>query len=581
MAKGTEKQSKTMSTLSGIITLLERYPVLTTTDPLLTNFSINMSVGFLLSILNLLGVSQSDIINWLCKILGGDLNKENGVLTKIEYAIKGILLLNVRDVLTCAINPNVPDNLLKYAHQNGRAETWNPKGITINLKTIDLFGLLANCPSNEDGSVFYFDAYESGYKPNELYKSKDFNVFLWYVINKGDITNPTNTLKNTWDNRIKASRVYENNETLKQNFLSPTVIKNGVKSGPDITISGGNASVDKKQYIICNYTENYGGQLTVFLNADRYYKTRSIGKIKINRTLFEFNYDYIYSLKLFDTKTLLANICNSLLGLSASISASYSFEQRCIKEKVCEIVKKIVKADDKEVSDCYFTFSNDEYNEMLEATTESYTGRYTGVNGTYNPDYENVFNSLRNINSTATQTKNQSELIGGVIESIIDTTSIKQGIDNEHKFNFSVDFINDFLNQTITEIVLQVLSPKVAVLYAINSSILGDVSKISGIDDLLKDLQNIIISIVKQAKDILIKELYEYMMSELKVLLELFISKIALETIKAYKDLITDLIQNCIPNLNFGGFGTMSTQIDNVNYADIVPTQETPEETNC
>lgn len=71
------------------------------------------------------------------------------------------------------------------------------------------------------------------------------------------------------------------------------------------------------------------------------------------------------------------------------------------------------------------------------------------------------------------------------------------------------------------------------------------------------------------------------MMSELKVLLELFISKIALETIKAYKDLITDLIQNCIPNLNFGGFGTMSTQIDNVNYADIVPTQETPEETNC
>lgn len=660
MGKNKDKQSQTMGKIAAINTLLERYPILTVNDPMLNSFSINFSLGFLLEVLAILGVTKADIIDWLCKILGGDEGKGDGFLTYVEYAIKGILLVNVRNVLTCAINPNLPDNILKYAHQNGRPETWNPVGITINLNAIDLFGLLNNCPSNEKGGVFYFDAYESNYTPNDLYKSKDFNAFLWYVINKGNITNATNTLKNTWDNRIKASKIYDNNIKLKQKFFDNTnPISKNEKTGPNILIDDGlGNTLEKKQYVICEYAETNGGVIKVFLNADRYYKTRRLplskrkivvkskqfdteitlklknknqyitinnvnyylwvgkksnidveiytdnienpqklyldpptptndyvlteykdGAIDMNRTIFEFNYDYIYSLKLFDTKTILANICNSLLGLASTVSISYSHEQLILKEKIGDIVKNIIREDDTEISDCYFTFSNDAYNDLLEKTTREYNGKYTNPNNTYNPEFNDVFNSLMNVNSQSNKETNQKKKIGNVIEQVFNTSSSMKN-ESVDSFSFNFDFIQNFLEQTITEIILQVLSPKVSMLYAINSAILGDVTNVSGMDNLMKDLKNLLVSIIKQVKDLLIEEMYNYVMSQLAPILNLFISKLALETIKAYKDLITDLIKNCIPSLSFGG-NTEGINIDNINYADIVPKENNPVKNNC
>ena len=655
--KNKQKQSETMGKIGAINTLLHNYPVLTTTDPMLSSISVNTSLGFLLQILEILGVTKSDIIKFICKILGGETKAGqaagDGLLYVIEHAIKGILMINVRDILTCAINPNLPDGVMKYAHQNGRNETWNPSPIRINLNAIDIFGLLNNCPSNEDGSIFYFDAYESNYAPNDLYKSQDFNAFLWYIVNKGDITNPINTLKNTWDNRIKASKQYANDITLKNNFFAPNVIPKTEVSGPNITITGtGSNTTQKKQFIILDYQDTDGGVIDVYLNADRYYLTRQVGKptiviknknkgerdriklkltgnknssgyyewynkkdnfycytkketpgiddlvydsnsaqitgytvtkyndkIQMNRTIFEFNYDYIYSLKLFDTKTLLANIVNSLLGLSCSVNINYTYEQQIIKEKIGEIVRKVMQADDSDVSDCFFSFSNDEYNSLLEKTTEKYTGKYTGPEP-YNPAYAGVMDSLRNINSPASKNKNQRDIIGGLIEEISDNTQINMDINNNHNFKFDHSFINEFLQQTVTEIILQVLSPKVAILYAVNSAINGQVDKIEGMENLMKDIQNVILSIIKEVKNIIIKELYNFMMEKLAPILKLFISKLALETIKAYKDLILGLILNCIPNISFK-FNTMGTIIDNVDYADIVPKKERPDDTNC
>jgi len=66
--------------------------------------------------------------------------------------------------------------------------------------------------------------------------------------------------------------------------------------------------------------------------------------------------------------------------------------------------------------------------------------------------------------------------------------------------------------------------------------------------------------------------LYNFMMKQLKPLLELLIHKLALETIKYYKELIQNLILNCIPYFKFGS-NAMNTQIDNVNYADIIVNQ--------
>ena len=131
----------------------------------------------------------------------------------------------------------------------------------------------------------------------------------------------------------------------------------------------------------------------------------------------------------------------------------------------------------------------------------------------------------------------------------------------------SSDFILDFIKQTVVQIVLQILSPKIGVLFAINSQLMGDDGELGDWETFMQNFDNLMRNIIVSVKDIIVKELYNFMMEQLKPLLELLITKLALETIKYYKDLIMNLIINCVPSFNIGANGV---SIDNVNYADII-----------
>lgn len=624
MGMTKERQKEVLSKISAINTLLERYPVLTTTDPMLTNFSVNTSIGFLLSVLEVFGISQADIVNWLCRLLG---DKDGGVLEAIEYAIKGVLLFNIKGLFSCNFNPILPDNLMKYAVDTGTSRQdpnadfpYNPEKndhIEINIQEVDMFGLLANCPSNEKGGIFYFDAFDpyelesvedhndSGetiiryykvpnYTPDNLYKSRDFNAFLWYVINKGNIGSPDAKQRNTWDNRNKAYKYYDGKPDVKEAFFNP--VKEDKASLPDIpitiTVDGKEKDTDikKQQYIICQYAERgsnqaYSNILNVWINADRYYRTRKWNTKKggtictMNRTIYEFNYDYIYSLKLFDTKTLIANIANSLLGLSASLSFSFSHEQKVIQKKVEAMVEKIISQSDTEVSeDCFYKFDNTTYQQMINSVTKSYNGSYLNPDPTYDSANDDIFSNISALGGTNGK-ECQSDLIKRTIESISKPLSNQENDETTsvNSFRIGADFITNFVKQTAIQIILQVLSPKVAILYAINSQIMGGTGNITEWATFMENFDSLMKSVIVTVKDIIVKELYNFTMEKLKPILELLINKLALETIKYYKDLIMDLIANCIPSIRLGSNG--STVIDNVNYADIIlenpPTETT------
>ena len=622
------RQSEVFAKVAAINTLLDRYPVLTTTDSMLTSFSVNTSIGFLLSLLEIFGVSQADIVNWICQIVG---DEDDGVLEIIEWTIKGILMSNIKGVFSCDFNPILPDNLMKYVIDDGSGrqdpsadfphDPTKKNKIEINIQSVDLFGLLANCPSNKKGGVFYFDAYdpkttsviddvvieEPHYIPNELYKSRDFNAFLWYVINKGNIGNHTDLQKNTWDNRNKVYKKWKNlspitSQAVEENFFKSVPSGTTYANKPRIpitngnTYSSGNVVCNKEQYIICQYTERgsnqaYSNVLNVWLNADRYYRTRKfktpVGKnatggteyheYAINKTVFEFNYDYIYSLKLFDTKTLLANIVNSILGLGASFSYSFSIEQKQAQKRVEEIVEKIMSQSDTEVADdCYYKFDNAAYQQMIDEVTKSYTGSYVDPLVPSNNKYGDIYDALGAIGDNPEKT-GQSDLLKRVIEATAyeaqGASGVTGGVEISMNHKIGADFIMDFVKQTVVQIVLQVLSPKVGILFAINSQILGDVGDLNDWENFLKNFDNLIKNIIESVKDIIVKELYNFMMKQLKPLLELLIHKLALETIKYYKELIQNLILNCIPYFKFGSDG-LNTQIDNVNYADIIVNED-------
>ena len=324
MSKLKDSKSNTLGSIAAMQTLLERYPVLTTTDSMLTSFSINTSVGFLLDVLTLFGVSQNDLVKWISGILTGSGDGQDGLLVVIEHAVKAILLANIKDMWTCYVDPIIPDSLLRYVNNSmGNADPYSIvqgtdefKKIEIDLNQVDLFGILNTCPSDKDGSLFYFDAYESicypdsetpYLTPNNLWKSCDFNAYLWYVINKGTLSNPSDMQRSCWDNRNKFVKEFKENTTLRTNFFDfDTQIEND-QTGKTIEVTDDEGeSIYKKQIILCEFEErptpsaDEGGMLypssnilRVWLNANRYYHTEKItippAKEGGKPTVMEFN----------------------------------------------------------------------------------------------------------------------------------------------------------------------------------------------------------------------------------------------------------------------------------------------------
>ena len=592
MANVDAAKARVVGSIGAIQTLIDNFAALFSIDSYKPG---DTSFTFMLNILQILGVSESDLIKWVAKILAG--KGTDGILISIEYAVKGILLANVKNILTCSMNPMIPDKLM-YKYKDVYGKEVGGEGIELNLNAIDLYGVLNNCPTSRDGGVFYFDAAESiystdnnivdGYTPNQLWKSCDFNAYLWFVINKGSDVG-AESRKLYWDNRVKHIENFKQNPDLKKKFF------NGIGD----TVESKNTKIKKKRIIICEYVERSESKtapnvLSVWLNNEQYYHTRklrlgskkyTVKLLELNKTLFEFNYDYIFSLKLLETKTLVANIIHSVLGLSTSVTATYSIQERVIAAKVQSIVKKIIQTDDTEVSDCYYTFDNDEYNKMLEESIKKHKGIYAYNNQNLQFDYSSIIDSINDIDNSATL-QEQINNISNVFSQISAIPAQNGSIESKDQFTFGLDIIMEIIEQTITQIVMQVLSPKVAILFQINQYVMGDIDPEnqvwnSGWENFLKKFENVIVETIKQIKEIILQQLLALVLEKLTPLLSLFVSKLLLETINDYVVLLKQLVNMCGLGWLSGSGNKNVLAIDNVNYADIVPTQVAPKNDDC
>ena len=313
----------------------------------------------------------------------------------------------------------------------------------------------------------------------------------------------------------------------------------------------------------------------------------------MNRTVFEFNYDYIFSLQLFDTKTLVANIINAMLSLASTIDIDVRIEKKIVENKISTMIQKVMKQDsDEEAQEdsCSTTFSNDEYDNILKKSDLYQDGKFKlgSTQSKLTPDDRNrIIDSISNISTS----NNQEEAVGKALNTISSAAANSANIEIADSLNFNVNFIYEFLNQTIVEIVMQVLSPKVMMLYAINSAIMGDIAnvaewkdhfKFNSIDDVLNNFYNLIQSIIKQVLDILIKQLFQFLKDKLMPIIKIFTMQLLLETIRDYKDLITQLITVCgMLGIKIATYADGTLNIDDVNYADIVPSKISPINSNC
>ena len=300
------------------------------------------------------------------------------------------------------------------------------------------------------------------------------------------------------------------------------------------------------------------------------------------RTLIEFNFDYVWSLKLFDPRVIVTQLLDSLFNCS-TINLGLSYEQIFLHDEIKEMVNKIIETDDAEVNDCFFTFSNEQYNNLIIQSEKKYKGIYSthpnqkGIK----IDTNSIYNRLNQIDPTASKEKQQT-VIKGILQDIKGEISSIDGYSEDEKLNLfsnfnavGKDFIENLLTNLATVLVQTILSPKVYLLLAVNMKIVGGQTDVT-IEMLIAKLKHLIVELIRKIRDMLLDFLTTKLMEIIKDLSFEIGNKLAIEQAAYYYNLIMKLI-NCFRQHR----QTLGFTVDEVNYADIYAQEPTPPTTEC
>lgn len=612
----TKKNDKSITNLFGSIaaaqTMVEQFPF---------SFGMNES-GFtctfdlLATIFNL--ISDEPLANKVVNQISEKLSDDTcSWLQHLEDGVKLALETNLTSLFTCEMSPIIPDRLIgsgEFLEGSERAVNFQGEGITIPVSAIDFTGMLGNCPADPNNTVStanYFTCYQSGTEipltVDETWKHDDFNAFLWFVKNKGVYGNLVERQKLIWDNRYK-TKPFVKYERKPEHFFT---MKRGIDDifdaqnkseyvfpfSPSYLKSYNNNTqivYKKKQILECRYIDGDGIKSDSFqfrLPASNYYKTRKLtGKNKdtniwaINKTIFEFNHDFLMSIKLFDAKTYLCQMINSLLGVgNVSFNFSVTRENENLDAIIDGIIDKVINLNDTEIEDCYFTFSNDEYDQMIQNATNK--RRLAQINQTLSSDLINEVKEIEKASSTPVENK---AIISNVMTQLTREMEENNNDTGGWKFNYNLQF--ELIRMIAYPLIKPLFSPKVMTLLLINLEVMGNPlelgKKILTFDDIKPYFTGFIVNIIIQIKDMINEMLYTWVIEKLTPLLTLFTLRLLMEQVETYRKLITDLLTACA----IGGFSINSNKrrvgIDNVDYADIDPEleklkQTSVSQTNC
>lgn len=674
MANIKKTKDDALAIINAALTILDRFPEFDETN---TSLSINTSTNPFTFLMDLFKTTAG--YNVFLKIIS---NYIAFSLPALELSIKGILLTNIKNLLTCSLNPFITRELLL-------------NGIVFDLRTIDVINMLSHSPFDKVGKYYYFgcDGFDN---TDQLVKAGDFNAFLWHTKNKSlrrQVWHGVNIIKSNVDSSLYEDE--EGNSTILQKepkgnppskgeIDDDGKLKKCKKSDGIITIqycerpnslrnSEGNGvsylqtphnhclqvflgnvqetdtnisefedvitTYDKqiiehedeiyklqnelksvvididaintqyeKQLIEREYYENEYESLMIEqtriedainghkdsinklipkkLSAITDLKRALSGNLRYRsieqnyyyrRTLIEFNTDYVMSLKLFDSKTVAAQLIDALTGC-LTIDLHLSYEQMLIKYETQRMVKSVVETDDTVVSDCFFTFSNADYDKMLQKSELAREGLY--AMNTDNPtgvkiDAELILNSLNTINEGSSKETVQSVIEGSLIEISKMLSDVSYEEKNKLNFGAEINFIENIMNNLAYVITMSILSPKVYLLLAINLQLLGQQTNFN-INDFIDMHRQLIVQILRAVRDALIQYLVDELMKILADLAKEVAVKLTVEQAQYYMHLIKKLIDCFRRNRN-----TLDFNIDDVDYADILQEEEEPKEDEC
>lgn len=310
---------------------------------------------------------------------------------------------------------------------------------------------------------------------------------------------------------------------------------------------------------------------------------RSLVECYPGLTVFEFNYDYVMSIKLFDAKVLAHSLMESVLNTNLGIGVNMGIKHQEGTETIKEIIKNILETDDSEINDCYYTFDNTKYDSLLRKAEEKRARQQRFGNVTHEIGMFNSVNDILNEYDANAELHQQIDVLHRAITQAAVTVS--EGVPDSDKFDVEFNFIFDLIEALTTAIVNGILSPKVLMLLEVNQKIMGGTWEKFTMKDLLEALRSIIVAIIKEIRDMVIQELLKLVLKVLEPIIQTIAAILLREQLESYADAILEIIRNC-PFIWFRfGNQDQDTKLDTVDYADIDVSHtkegEQPSTNNC
>lgn len=325
------------------------------------------------------------------------------------------------------------------------------------------------------------------------------------------------------------------------------------------------------------YTDLKKSQVEPYENSDyRHIKTNYY----YDKTLMRFNYDYIMSIKLFDSKVIAAQLIHNLLNMASSGNFQISYERKVIEEEVKKMLESVLERGDVAVSDCFFAFSNEEVNNF-QRKVELQRARLYTANGEDNTtariDVDNVLQNLDNIASNATQEEIQTIIEGSIMEVKKEIDGgIERKIDDKIQHAESWNFTKQLMENLLTVIVETICSPKVYLVYLINLRMLGQFDNHLNLEKFLQTKGELVAAIIESVANIWADFLLSEFVKLKSDIVKIIKDKLIGEKYEDYKRLLRQCLDCFKTHKEYLDF-----DIDDVDYADILQEESASDENNC
>lgn len=441
--------------------------------------------------------------------------------------------------------------------------------------------------------VFY-----DGLNPNLLYKSMDMNAFLWYVLHKGMKTPQVEYNHMMWDSRVSALKQgvsRKSAEEWNEWYNSKTGYTEEFKYF-------GSTIVEDTPIFPIMQLEGQGmaeNLLKVHIPAQRYFlpKVRNanidrneVPRHAFNASMYKYNWDYLNNIQILKPKLLLVGLCEHLLGFSLSTisSTNINFTKKLIESKLSSAIKSVIEANDMEVEDCYMEFSNDEVNAMLEEMLLSrYNATtYGGETATVRVhDTKKYIAMLGQVNAS-TSVEGNMTTITKLLTEVTTDPGTEGSIDYGLKVSTDGNILKKLLWAIVMPLLMSIFTPQVMLLLYMNFELMGitkidtfngqDFTKI--INLIMNKIFGLLKSIILFIKDKIVELLLILLYEKILPILMQYQAILLLERITFWLAILKDAI-SCVPLFSFKRNKVIGA-IDSVDYADIIPSQDTPESTS-